>query len=332
MTLSSTATMTIYTVTISSTFLPLLCALLSTSVLGRHHFSQKVFVPKNNPTAASSPSLPVSSLLGLGTSAFSSERDAQIHAARVSPLVFATKLCRGGYQNDDDYNYDDRGYNRNNDDHYSNQYGNDYYQDDYYPSHDRGSSYDDREEGSRFGPPSFSMPDIIRTGNKKIGLPVLAIGGALTILGASLFFNKTLMRLGNLFFVAGVPLTIGPGRTAGYFFQPKKARATSCLAAGVILVFVGWPIFGIILEVFGLLNLFGNMFPMALMIMKQMPVIGPLLKGNVGKNNNNNDRYSGARDRYDDSDGYRDDRDRYDDGDPYYNDRGYPDDDDNRYF
>lgn len=172
------------------------------------------------------------------------------------------------------------------------------------------------------------MPDIIRTGNKKIGLPVLAIGGALTILGASLFFNKTLMRLGNLFFVAGVPLTIGPGRTAGYFFQPKKARATSCLAAGVILVFIGWPIFGIILEVFGLLNLFGNMFPMALMIMKQMPVIGQLLKKNAGKNNNNNDRNSGDRDRYDDYDRYQDDR----DGDPYHNDRGYPDDDDNRFY
>ena len=176
------------------------------------------------------------------------------------------------------------------------------------------------------------MPDIIRTGNRKIGLPLLGIGGALTILGASLFFNKTLMRLGNLFFVAGVPMTLGPGRTAGYFLQPKKARATACLAAGMMLVFIGWPIFGIILEVFGLLNLFGNMFPMAFMIMKQMPVIGTLLKGNAGKKNNNNDRYNGGRDRYDDHDRYQDDR--YDSGNSYYNDRGYPDDDDDdsRYF
>lgn len=126
-------------------------------------------------------------------------------------------------------------------------------------------------------------------------------------------------------------MTLGPGRTAGYFLQPKKARATACLAAGIVLVFIGWPIFGIILEVFGLLNLFGNMFPMALMIMKQMPVIGTLLKGNAGKKNNNNDRYSGGRDRYDDYDRYQDDR--YDGGDSLYNDRRYPDDDDDsRYF
>ena len=176
-------------------------------------------------------------------------------------------------------------------------------------------SQDDREKGSRFGALSSSMPDIIKTGNRKIGLPLLGIGGVLTVLGMSLFFNKTLMRLGNLFFVAGIPMTLGPGRTAGYFFQPKKARATGCLAAGIMLVFIGWPIFGIILEVFGLLNLFGNMFPMAMMIMKQMPVIGPLLKGDSGKkksNSRNDDRYD---DRYQD--------DRYDD---YYNDRGYDDD------
>ena len=195
------------------------------------------------------------------------------------------------------------------------------------------SQYDDRGKGSRFGSSSFSMPDIIRTGNRKIGLPLLAIGGALTILGVSLFFNKTLMRLGNLFFVAGVPMTIGPGRTAGYFFQPKKARATACLAAGMMLVFVGWPIFGIILEAFGLLNLFGNLFPMALMIMKQMPVIGPMLKGNLGNSKNKNDGHSGGSDRYDDYNRYQDDRDQYDGGDPYYNDRGYSDgNNDNRHF
>jgi len=251
--------------------------------------------------------------------------------------VIATKLCRGGYQDRDDNYYDDRGYNENNDDYYSKQYGDDgnYNNDDNYLYDERGSSYDDDRKSNRFGPSSFSMPDIIRSGNRKIGLPLLAIGGALTIFGVSLFFNKTLMRLGNLFFITGVPMTLGPGRTAGYFFQPKKARATACLAAGVMLVFIGWPIFGIILEAFGLLNLFGNMFPMALMIMKNMPVIGPLLKRNLGnKKDKNKDRYSGGSDRYDDYDRYQDDRDRYDGGDPSYNDRGYPngDDDENRFF
>lgn len=312
----------------SCTLLPLFCILFSTSVVAKSRGT--AFAPRKTVSRVSSTSSSLSPpspppLSALDTSAFSSERDAQIVAAYTSLLASATALCRGGYQGDD--YYDDRGYGGNNDDYYDN-YGYD----------DRGSSYDDRgdsERSSRFGRPSFSnLPDIIRTGNRKIGLPLLAIGGALTILGASLFFNKTLMRLGNLFFVAGVPMTLGPGRTAGYFFQPKKARATGCLFAGIFLVFIGWPIFGIILEVFGLLNLFGNMFPMAMMILKNMPVIGPLLKGNAGgkkkQSSGNNDRYSGGRDRYDDYDKYQDEP--YDGGgDNYYGGSYYQDDKNDRY-
>ena len=71
----------------------------------------------------------------LDTSAFSSEKDAQILASHPSSLVIATRLCRGGYQ-DDDNSYDHRGYNGNNDDYYSKQYGDD----DNYPYDERGSS------------------------------------------------------------------------------------------------------------------------------------------------------------------------------------------------
>jgi hypothetical protein len=169
------------------------------------------------------------------------------------------------------------------------------------------------------------MPSIIKSGNRKIGLPLLGVGGALTILGISLFFNKTLMRLGNLCFVAGVPITIGPGRTVGYFFQSKKARATGCLTLGIVLVFVGWPVLGIILEAFGVLNLFGNMFPVAMAVLKTMPVIGPMLRGEIGgrrsPKNEDRDRY------YDDNDsGYNNERyddrrnDDVDDRNSYYED------------
>jgi hypothetical protein len=129
------------------------------------------------------------------------------------------------------------------------------------------------------------------------------------MLGISLFFNKSLMRLGNLLFIGGVPMTIGPGRTAGYFFQPKKSRATACLALGIFLVFIGSPVFGIILEIFGVLNLFGNMFPLVAVVMKQMPVVGALFGGGGGgsrraaSSSQNNERYDDDHDdeyRYDD--------------------------------
>ena len=112
-------------------------------------------------------------------------------------------------------------------------------------------------------------------------------------------------------------MTIGPGRTAGYFLQPQKARATGCLSVGIFLVFIGWPVIGICLEIFGVVNLFGNMFPVALAILKTMPIIGPILNrapggAGGGRRGRNKSRYDDRSDYYD-----------YDDHDDNYPDDYY---------
>ncbi|GKY95793.1 hypothetical protein MPSEU_000540000 [Mayamaea pseudoterrestris] len=150
------------------------------------------------------------------------------------------------------------------------------YDEDYYLDRGLPSPRERQRKGSSMA--SKYVPSILSRGNKKIGLALLGSGLAVTMLGISLFFNKTLMRLGNLLFIGGVPLVIGPTRTMGYFMQPAKVRATGCLALGIFLVFVGWPVFGIALEVFGLLNLFGNLFPIFWAVAKQTPIVGSLLK------------------------------------------------------
>jgi len=189
-------------------------------------------------------------------------------------------------------------------------YGDDFYSDD----NDRNYSPASNKFNSL---KSKKLPDVgglLRNGNKKIGTMLLGGGAVFTLLGISLFFNKTLMRLGNLLFIFGVPLFIGPGRTAGYFLQPKKARATGCLGFGIFLVLVGWPIFGIALEVFGIMNLFGNMFPVAMILLKQMPFVGKLMKGdNSGGRKAKNKR----KDSYEDSYRYEDEDDRYGNDDGY---------------
>ena len=69
------------------------------------------------------------------------------------------------------------------------------------------------------------------------------------------------------------------------------------------------------------------------MVMKQMPVIGPLLKGNVGgsknkkdsnKRGSGSDPYDDYDDRYSSDDRYQD-RNRYNDDGPNYNDGGFQD-------
>jgi len=165
------------------------------------------------------------------------------------------------------------------------------------------------------------MPSIIKHGDRKIGMILLSFGAFFTISGVFLFFHKTLLRLGNLLFIAGVPMFIGPGRTAGYFLQPRKARATGFLAFGIFLVFSGWPVFGMAFEIFGLLNLFGNMIPMAMVILRQMPIVGGLFKAGSGRNRKDSRRDD---DRYYDDNYGRDDRYYGDDdrggdgGDRYY--------------
>lgn len=189
----------------------------------------------------------------------------------------------------------------------------------------RDSYYDYDDKKTSSGPDVAailqSIPNIIQNGDRRVGVGLLGSGLVITMLGVSLFFNKALMRLGNLLFIAGVPMMLGPSRTLGYFLKPEKMRATACLGLGIFLVLVGSPVFGIALEIFGLLNLFGNMFPVFLAIAKQLPVIGPILSGNNSNNSsrNDNDRYS-SRQRYDDRT-----RDQYYGDDDYNDRRGYGD-------
>lgn len=217
-----------------------------------------------------------------------------------------------GYANDDDYHDDDN--DDNEDYHYgsSRRVENDYGGDDYSYYDDRGVSSRRNSGESRF---SSSMPSFLKHGNKQIGMILLASGSIVTMLGISLFFNKALMRLGNLLFIMGVPMTIGPTRTAGYFLQPKKTRATICLAFGIFLVFVGWPISGIALEAFGLLNLFGNMFPLLMAVIRQMPIVGNLMKAPSGRGVGSRRGNGGYRD---DDYYYGDEDDRGQGDDRYY--------------
>lgn len=269
---------------------------------------------------------------------------------RSDALVLLAQQFRGGGRGTDDY-YSPSSYSNNYgseqsqpdyDDRYSD-YGQRESKSQYEQEEERYYDYDDRGTGNQASssPPSRSnkrgrgdiydsLPPAIKYGNRKIGFLLLSSGAVTMFLGITLFFNKTLMRLGNLLFILGVPITVGPRRTMGYFFNPQKARATACLAGGIFLVMVGWPVFGIFLQVFGLLNIFGNMFPMLWMVVKNMPGFSSIF------NNNNSNRSGGGngRGRQQQSYNRRRSNDDYDDEQSFYNDGqqqdGYPDDD--RYY
>ena len=105
-------------------------------------------------------------------------------------------------------------------------------------------------------------------------------GTLVTLLGVMLFFNQSLLRFGNILFISGMPFLVGTGSTISFFMNPSRLRATTTFLLGAFLVvFAGWPRIGLIVEAFGFLNLFGNMFPLLTRMLGGLPVVGDLLSG-----------------------------------------------------
>ncbi|KIP01901.1 hypothetical protein PHLGIDRAFT_96575 [Phlebiopsis gigantea 11061_1 CR5-6] len=113
---------------------------------------------------------------------------------------------------------------------------------------------------------------------QKIGVALTTFGGLFMLLGVMLFFDGALLALGNLLFLSGLTLIIGPQKTFYFFARKQKIRGTLCFLGGILLIFFKWPFIGVIVEVFGFLNLFGDFFPVILTFLRQLPFIGTLLQ------------------------------------------------------
>jgi len=112
---------------------------------------------------------------------------------------------------------------------------------------------------------------------RQLGAGLLGVGVLLTFMGMMLFFEGTLLRLGNMCIIFGIPLLVGPDRVRSFFMKESRMQASTITAVGILLVFWGKPRLGILCEIFGLLNLFGNMFPLLFAIGRRLPIVGDLL-------------------------------------------------------
>ncbi|OLY85103.1 Protein transport protein GOT1 [Smittium mucronatum] len=100
---------------------------------------------------------------------------------------------------------------------------------------------------------------------------------ALIVLGVILMFDAGLIAIGNILFLLGVFLIIGFQKSVVFFSRKEKIRGTICFFLGLVLIFMKYSIFGMVLEAFGFINLFGNFFPVALGFLRRLPVIGSFL-------------------------------------------------------
>jgi len=112
---------------------------------------------------------------------------------------------------------------------------------------------------------------------QKIGVGLTSFGALFMMLGIMLFFDGALLALGNILFLGGLFLIIGPQKTFYFFARKNKLRGTVCFLGGILLVFFKWPAIGVLVEMFGFLNLFGDFFPVIITFLRQLPFIGQFL-------------------------------------------------------
>jgi hypothetical protein len=61
----------------------------------------------------------------------------------------------------------------------------------------------------------------------EIGIGLTGFGVLFTFLGIIFFFDKGLLAMGNILFVAGVMLTIGMKSTVSFFLKPRNYKVVS---------------------------------------------------------------------------------------------------------
>ncbi|XP_059618849.1 vesicle transport protein GOT1B [Phlebotomus argentipes] len=115
------------------------------------------------------------------------------------------------------------------------------------------------------------------TDTQKIGVGLAGFGISFLFLGILLLFDKGLLAIGNIFFLSGLACVIGLQRTFRFFFQKHKVKGSIAFFGGIVILLVGYPLIGMIVEIYGFVLLFSGFFPVAINFLRRVPVLGSFL-------------------------------------------------------
>lgn len=116
--------------------------------------------------------------------------------------------------------------------------------------------------------------------------------------------SLSLIPLFQILFICGLACVIGLERTFRFFFKRNKIKASLAFFGGIIIVLVGWPIIGMIVESYGFFLLFryvhlwsmdigvksktwsilffvfhsSGFFPVAVNFLRRVPILGRFLE------------------------------------------------------
>lgn len=76
-------------------------------------------------------------------------------------------------------------------------------------------------------------------------------GGFFLLFGLILLFDRALLAMGDILFLIGITLLLGPARTFTFFARRQKWKGTLGFWLGILLILMRWPFVGFVVQCYG---------------------------------------------------------------------------------
>jgi hypothetical protein len=81
----------------------------------------------------------------------------------------------------------------------------------------------------------------------------------------------------QILFLIGLTIIIGPSKTAVFFARKQKLKGTAAFFGGLALIVLRWPLIGFLVELYGIMVLFGDFLGTIAGFARNVPVVGPYI-------------------------------------------------------
>lgn len=86
-----------------------------------------------------------------------------------------------------------------------------------------------------------------------------------------------MLAMGNILFLIGLTIIIGPQKTLLFFARRQKLKGTAAFWGGITLILLRWPLIGFLVELYGIFVLFGDFLGTIAGFARNVPVVGPYI-------------------------------------------------------
>lgn len=81
----------------------------------------------------------------------------------------------------------------------------------------------------------------------------------------------------QILFLIGLTVIIGPAKTLLFFARKQKLKGTAAFFGGLVLILLRWPLIGFLVELYGIMVLFGDFLGTIAAFARNVPVVGPYI-------------------------------------------------------